>query len=245
MANSKLRSEVAENWVSYPRSMVECPALRVLSRAVVLAMHRIELEHMVHGGAENGRLQVTRRQFEEWGVHRDAIGPAIREIAALGFAEVTEHGHAGVGGHGVSNRFRLTYVNTKSREQPTNEWQLITTIEEAERIARAARENKDQRARDIGARGGRATRKRFFSATETMAESATEKPWPTRGIMRPRKPWPLSIISESGGGGDGGHTPSVDVGNAPPAAGDAALSPMHPRVTRRKARVRPHGNGVA
>jgi hypothetical protein len=194
---AKKRNGTAENWISYPRSLVESPALRVLSRGAILIMRRIELEHMAHGGAENGNLQVTRRQFEDWGVHRDAIGPAIREIVALGFTEITEHGHAGVGGHGVSNRFRLTYVNTKSREQPTHEWRLITTIDEAERIARAARGNKDPRARDIGARGGRATRKRFFSATETMADSATETMADSRNheatetmatMVRPRKP---------------------------------------------------------
>ena len=104
---AKKRNGTAENWISYPRSLVESPALRVLSRGAILVMRRIELEHMTHGGAENGNLQVTQRQFEEWGVHRDAIGPAIREITALGFAKV-ERGHAGVGGHGVPNRFRLT-----------------------------------------------------------------------------------------------------------------------------------------
>jgi hypothetical protein len=67
VGEKKGKSEIAENFISYPRSMVESPALRVLSRAAVLVMHRIEAEHMAHGGAENGRLIVTRRQFEEWG----------------------------------------------------------------------------------------------------------------------------------------------------------------------------------
>jgi hypothetical protein len=57
MAKAKRRSALAENWVSYSRSLIESPALRVLSRAAILAMHRVELEPMSHGGAENGRLQ--------------------------------------------------------------------------------------------------------------------------------------------------------------------------------------------
>jgi hypothetical protein len=168
---NKRRTVVSENWISYSRSLVESPALRVLSRAAILAMHRIELEHMQHGGAANGRLQVTRRQFEEWGVHRDSVGPALRELEALGFIEVALRGQAGVGGHGVSNHFRLTYVNSKNREQPTHEWRRVASIEDAERIARTARGEKDRRARDLGQRGARATHKKFFSVRETVADS--------------------------------------------------------------------------
>jgi len=120
VGEDKGRTESAENWVSYSRSMVESPALRVLSRAAHLAMHRLESEHMTNGGAENGKLTVTRRQFEEWGIHLASIAPAIRELVALGFVEVTGHGHAGVGGYGEAKRFRLTYVNSKRRIAPSD-----------------------------------------------------------------------------------------------------------------------------
>lgn len=69
----KGRSTIAEQWISYARDMVESPALRVLSRAAILVMRRLEKEHMDHGGAENGRLIVTHRQFESWGIHRDSV----------------------------------------------------------------------------------------------------------------------------------------------------------------------------
>jgi len=208
MTRAKRRSGIAENWVSYSRSLIESPALRVLSRAAIQALHRIELEHMSHGGAENGRLQVTHLQFEEWGVHRDSIAPALRELQALGFVEVTEKGHAGVGGHGDANRFRLTYVNSKSREPPTDEWRSIPSIEEAARISKEARAGgKSQYHRDLGRRGGRVTREKHFSVTETVAESVTETVTEGRfplvtetvGTMRAsRKPWPLSRISGEG-----------------------------------------------
>jgi hypothetical protein len=191
---SKRRTAIGENWISYPRSLIESPALRVLSRAAIQAMHRLEFEHMQQGGAANGQLQVTRRQFEGWGVHRDAVAPALRELEALGLIEIVR-GHAGVGGHGLSNLFRLTYVNTKNREQPTHEWRRVASIEDAERIAGAAREAKDQRACDLGRRGAR---KRKISATETVTVSATETM--ADQIIRPRKPWPLCF-----GHGNRGH----------------------------------------
>jgi hypothetical protein len=164
VGEAKGQSEIGKQWISYPREMVESPALRVRSRPAIMAMHRLEAEHMANGAAENGRLIVTRRQFEDWGVHKNYVSPAIRELEALGFAEVSK-GHAGVGGHGKASRYRLTYVNDRHGVEPTHEWQRITTIEEAEQIAGEARSEKDQRSRDLGARGRRVTQQKKKSAS--------------------------------------------------------------------------------
>jgi hypothetical protein len=96
MATHKRRTPIGEGWVAYPLSMVESPAFRALGISAIRVMHRLEVEHMHHGGAENGRLQVTFDQFEEWGLDRKAIAPAIRELVALGFVEVTQRGCAGM-----------------------------------------------------------------------------------------------------------------------------------------------------
>jgi hypothetical protein len=124
-------------------------------------MHRIELEHMNHGGAENGRLIVTFDQFVKWGLCRRLIAPAIRELAVLGFLEVTEQGHAGAAGNGKATRFRLTYVNCKSREQPTDEWRRIDAIEIAKAIVSAAKREASPRARDLGKRSWSARMKKI------------------------------------------------------------------------------------
>ena len=152
---SKRRNAIAENWVAYPCSMIESPAMRVLSQSAIRVMHRLEVEHMHHGGAENGRLIVTHDQFEEWGVERNAIAPAIRELEALGFVEITGKGCAGNAGQRKATRYRLTYVNSKRREPQTNEWRKIDTMDNAERTAAMARAAKNQRARDLGRRGAR------------------------------------------------------------------------------------------
>jgi hypothetical protein len=56
-------------------------------------------------------------------------------------------------------------VNDRHGIEPTHEWQRITTIEEAERIAAEARSDKDQRSCDLGARGGSVTRQKKKSAS--------------------------------------------------------------------------------
>jgi hypothetical protein len=169
VGEAKGQNDLAKQWVIYSRDMVESPALRVLNRAAALVMHRLEAEHMAHGGAENGKLVVTRRQFEEWGVHRDSVGPAIRETVALGFVEVI-NGHAGVGGHGEANRYRLTYVNDKHGIPPTDEWRRVATINEAQTVAKEARAEKNSARR------------------KSLAQEAELSP--DNGETRPRKPWP-------------------------------------------------------
>jgi hypothetical protein len=170
VGEAKGRTPIGESFIFYKREMIGSPALRVLTRAAILVMRRLEAEHLNHGGTKNGRLIVTRRQFEEWGVHRDAIGPAIRELVALGFVEVTYHGHAGAGGHGKANTYRLTYVASKHRVPPSDEWKAIKDLKEAEQIAKETRAEKDERTAAAGARGALATRQKKISATETVTE---------------------------------------------------------------------------
>ena len=43
----------------------------------------------------SGKLPITFEQFEEYGMDRDAIAPALRELEALGLIEITERGCAG------------------------------------------------------------------------------------------------------------------------------------------------------
>ena len=77
--------------------MLESPAYRVLSLSAHRVLSRIEIEHAHHGGKqeENGKLPVTYADFESYGVHHASIRPAISELEALGFIEITRRGRAG------------------------------------------------------------------------------------------------------------------------------------------------------
>jgi len=118
--------------------MIESPAYRVLSLSARRCLDRIEIEHMHHGGRENGQLPITYDHFVEYGVHRHAIGPALRELQALGFIEITERGVAGNAADRAPNKFRLTYVYS-GRARPTHEWRRPKSVEDAELIAKIAR----------------------------------------------------------------------------------------------------------
>jgi hypothetical protein len=121
--------------------MLEAPAYRVLSLSAHRIISRVEIELGHHGGNDNGRLPVTFENFENYGVDRHSIAPAIREAVALGFLEISEHGRAGNAEWRRPNYFRLTYKPAKRLPgHGTNEWRRFETIEDAHAAARAARE---------------------------------------------------------------------------------------------------------
>jgi hypothetical protein len=121
--------------------MLESPAHRALSLSARKILDRLEIELYRHGGKpeENGRLPCTFNHFVEFGIERHAIGPAIRELVALGFVEITRKGCAGNAGYRQSTWYRLTYRHAGSDKRITDEWRRIETPEEAETSAKAAR----------------------------------------------------------------------------------------------------------
>jgi len=118
--------------------MMEAPSWSVLSLAARLILDRIEIELAHHGGNDNGKLPVTFDQFVDYGVHRHSIGPALRELCALGYIEITERGRAGVGEWRRPNLYRLTY-RPVGNAKPTDEWKRVRTKHDAELYARHAR----------------------------------------------------------------------------------------------------------
>ena len=156
-----------EQWAWRTVRMLESPAYRVLSLTAHRILDRLEIEIAHHGGHGNGKLAVTYAAFEEYGLHRHAIAPALRELVALGFLEITEEGRAGNREYRRAAKYRLTHRPT-GRARETNEWQRIaTTVEGAERIARAARKGVAAgRRRKQKTSGG----KRHVSVAETTTE---------------------------------------------------------------------------
>lgn len=124
--------------------MLRSPAYRALSLSGHRVLARLEIELAQHGGDDNGKLPATFDQFEEYGVHRHAIAPAIREVVALGFVEVTERGRAGNAEWRRPSIYRLTYRPTKLT-QATDDWRKIETDEHAEALATSARNEKPKK----------------------------------------------------------------------------------------------------
>lgn len=119
-------------------AMQSSPAYRVLSQSGHRVLDRLEIELASHGGDDNGKLPTTFDQFQEYGIHRQAIAPAIREVVALGFVEITERGRAGNAEWRRPSLYRLTYRPSRLTEA-TDDWRRIETLAQAELLARTAR----------------------------------------------------------------------------------------------------------
>jgi hypothetical protein len=89
------RPKIGGPYVPHTRELIESLAWRALSLSARRLLDRIELEHLRHSGKDNGRLPITFDQFVDYGIHRHAIAPAMRECEALGLLQVTERGCAG------------------------------------------------------------------------------------------------------------------------------------------------------
>jgi hypothetical protein len=137
---TRRRNKIAGQFSWQSIEALESPAYRALSLSGHRVLARIQIEHARHGGKENGKLPVTFQNFEDYGIHRHAIAPAIRETEALGFIRITQLGRAGNGEFRIPNKFALTHLPTEDGQiAATDDWRRIKTIEEAMVIADAAR----------------------------------------------------------------------------------------------------------
>src|SRR5258706_15562586 len=118
--------------------MISSPAFCVLSLSARRVLDRLEIELASHGGTNNGKLPVTFADFRRYGIDYDAIAPAIREVVALGFVEITKSGRAGNAEYRSPNIFRLTYRHT-DYDNPSEEWRRISSDDQAKVTASAAR----------------------------------------------------------------------------------------------------------
>ena len=138
-------SRISGQFAAHLIEMLESPPWRVLSLSARRVLDRIEIELAHHGGRENGRLIVTYDDFVKYGVHRHSVRPAINELTALGFVEITRIGRAGNAEFRLSNQFRLTFRPSKGvPADGSHEWKAIKSDEEAERLAKAARLEKSK-----------------------------------------------------------------------------------------------------
>lgn len=138
---AKRRNSLIGQWSARPIDMQRSFAWRVLSRAGHQCLSRIEIELADHGGNDIDQLPVTFNDFEEYGVNRHAIGPALAEFEALGFIDITERGvSARAAEYRRSNRFRLlTRPSERRGSAGRPRWNRFETLREAYAAADEAR----------------------------------------------------------------------------------------------------------
>jgi hypothetical protein len=141
---TKRKNKISEQFVYYTREMIGSPAYRVLSLQGRKVMRRLELEHMSHGGQDNGKLPCRYYDFVQYGCRQKGLSAALIEVGVLGFAiTVTLGTRAFANIPGKASTFRLTYLPTADGPA-TNEWKKWKTAEEArEAVAHEQREHSE------------------------------------------------------------------------------------------------------
>lgn len=134
----------AKQFIWYGREMIESPAYRVLSLQARKVMRRLELEHLAHGGQENGRLPCRYQDFVEYGCRKNTLAAALIEVQVLGFAITVRLGTKAFANiPGKATTFRLTYL--ASRDGPaSNEWKAWKTTEDARKAVAEAQRKHDE-----------------------------------------------------------------------------------------------------
>lgn len=127
-------------WVSHSLTMRRSEAWRALPDNARRLLDRLELEHMEHGGAENGFLKCTYTAFAAAGIRRPSIALAIRQCEALGFVRVTKRGGRSISDNRWPSEYFVTYLNGRGRSlERSDDWKRISTKEDANRaLLRAA-----------------------------------------------------------------------------------------------------------
>ncbi len=103
--------------------LLESPAWCGLSANGRRLIDRLMIEHLSHGGIENGRLPVTHKDLEEYGLSRNCIRYAIDEAEAFGLIRFKRGGRWG--GANRPSVYRLTWLGNADAG-PTNEWKVTT-----------------------------------------------------------------------------------------------------------------------
>src|SRR5262245_51580601 len=134
MTAPKRRNRISGQFSTRLIEMLESPAYRALTNSAHKILDRLEIELAHHGGNDNGKLPVTYQDFIDYGLTRECIAPALRELEALGFVKVTERGCGGNAEYRRPSLYFITYAHARDSRQhpPTHDWRKIKSDEDAE-----------------------------------------------------------------------------------------------------------------
>ena len=180
IAGSKRKNKISEQFVYYTREMISSPAYRALSLQGRKVLRRLELEHMAHGGQDNGKLPCRYHDFINYGCRRNGLSAALIEVEALGFAKTMTLGTRAFGNvPGKASTFLLTYLHTADAP-PANDWKKISSVEEARAtVAQAQRSHDDWLD---AARGSPRDRQRRQRRQKNKTPAPTTGPNPAPGV---------------------------------------------------------------
>lgn len=106
--------------------LLESDAFRTMSNAERKILLRLIIEHLHHGGNENGYLPCTYTNFETFGVRRCSIKRALKGLQERGLIRRVRKGHLVPGCEGgAPSLYRLTFYASHENGgwvEATNDW---------------------------------------------------------------------------------------------------------------------------
>jgi hypothetical protein len=176
IAGHKRKNKISQQFVYYTREMIDSPAYRALSLQGRKILRRLELEHMAHGGQDNGKLPCRYHDFVKYGCRKNGLSAALIEVDILGFAPTMSLGTRAYGNvPGKASTFRLTYLPT-AEGPATDEWKRWSSVEEARTaVASGLRKHSDWLDTAQGSPRHRQRKKKYKTpAPEVQANPAPE-----------------------------------------------------------------------
>lgn len=134
-----MRPPPDQPWVWLSRDLMESYAWRALTANGRRLIDRVMLEHMGHGGAENGALTVTYADLAAWGIRLNSVAPTIAEVVALGLIEHRPGRASHIAGKGHSQVFKLAWLPDCDGGSATEGWRRFESMEAAAEMVKVSR----------------------------------------------------------------------------------------------------------
>lgn len=119
------RWKFEEAFVGEPMSLLESPGYQALNFPAFKILAFLKLEHVRHGGVENGRLMAPHRQLQALGISPRKIKPALAMLEAFGIVRCTSGGER-LGGRPNAATYALTWLPTCDGSLPTEGFKSVT-----------------------------------------------------------------------------------------------------------------------
>jgi hypothetical protein len=129
----KVETDVKAPFIQLSLELLTSSAWRGRSVHCTRLIDFLMIEHLQHGGSENGWLLATYDQLVNFGLHRRYVHAAITEAERLGLVVVERGGRKGRTRRHAS-KFRLTFLPSREINleghpyyaMPTGEWRRTT-----------------------------------------------------------------------------------------------------------------------
>jgi hypothetical protein len=112
-----------EPFVMLPRSLIQSDAWRTAGINTRRFVEFLLLEHMAHGGKENGKLKAPYRQLEQFYINARFVSEAIAEAEKLGLVDCHR------GGMRVATTYTVNWLPLSDGTEPIERWRDYKTMD--------------------------------------------------------------------------------------------------------------------